>query len=291
MTSFIFLLLFLAFFIIILALLQRFIPDKSHAIPSQLVKEIDQCLPQTQCGHCGYKGCLPYAEAVAKGEALNRCAPGGEETVVKLAKLLNRPYQPLDTHFRPPAVAFIREEECIGCTKCIQACPVDAIIGAAGFMHTVVEQDCTGCDLCVDACPVDCIDMVFTEAAKEEQEARTIADKARSGFEMRNLRIEKEQAELQEKRRQRQLAREKQQAELDPVAKALAEARNKVKTAENTVNESDTAPHDPHTLLRQRISKLEEQVKVAQSPAKEVIESTLAKMRQELADAIGESRD
>lgn len=291
MTSFIFLLLFLAFFIITLALLQRFIPDKSHTIPSQLVKEIDQCLPQTQCGHCGYKGCLPYAEAVAKGEALNRCAPGGEETVVKLAKLLNRPYQPLDTHFRPPAAAFIREEECIGCTKCIQACPVDAIIGAATFMHTVVEQDCTGCDLCVDACPVDCIDMVFTEAAKDEQEAKAIADKARSGFEMRNLRIEKEQAELQEKRRQRQLAREKQQAELDPVAKALAEAKNKVKTTESTVNESDTAPHDPHTLLRQRISKLEEQVKVAQSPAKEVIESALAKMRQELADAIGESRD
>lgn len=132
-----------------------------------LVEQIDATLPQTQCGQCGYPGCRPYAEAIAEGDAINKCPPGGEATIQSLANLLDVEPQPLDAEHgeeQPKRVATIREAECIGCTKCIQACPVDAIVGAPKFMHTVIESECTGCDLCVDPCPVDCIDMI--EVAK-----------------------------------------------------------------------------------------------------------------------------
>ena len=128
-----------------------------------LVDQIDEILPQTQCGQCGYPGCRPYAEAIANGDEINKCPPGGEATIKKLADLMGVEAKPLDeAHGAEDTrkVAFIREDECIGCTKCIQACPVDAIIGAAKHMHTVITDECTGCDLCVDPCPVDCIDMV-----------------------------------------------------------------------------------------------------------------------------------
>ncbi|WP_083004622.1 electron transport complex subunit RsxB [Halomonas sp. GT] len=126
-----------------------------------LVEQIDALLPQTQCGQCGYPGCRPYAEAINQGDALNKCPPGGEATIHALADLLGREPVPLDGEAAAEdTVAFIREAECIGCTKCIQACPVDAIIGAAKQMHTVIEDECTGCDLCVAPCPVDCIDML-----------------------------------------------------------------------------------------------------------------------------------
>lgn len=128
-----------------------------------LVDIINAQLPQTQCGQCGYAGCLPYARAVSQGEAINKCPPGGAGTIRRLSILLNESEEPLDpAHGQPlpPRVALIREAECIGCTKCIQACPVDAILGAAKLMHTVIEQECTGCDLCVAPCPVDCIDMI-----------------------------------------------------------------------------------------------------------------------------------
>ncbi|MCH8553172.1 MAG: electron transport complex subunit RsxB [Natronospirillum sp.] len=128
-----------------------------------IVDQIDQILPQTQCGQCGHPGCRPYAEAIANGEAINKCPPGGESTIQELADLLDMEPVPLDAEHgeeKPRQVAIIREDECIGCTKCIQACPVDAILGAAKQMHTVIESECTGCDLCVDPCPVDCIDMV-----------------------------------------------------------------------------------------------------------------------------------
>ena len=129
-----------------------------------IVEQIDALLPQTQCGQCGHPGCRPYAEAIAEGEEHNRCPPGGETTVEALADLLGREVLPLDDDGSEDAtvkkVAYIREDECIGCTKCIQACPVDAIVGAAKLMHTVIVDECTGCDLCVEPCPVDCIDMV-----------------------------------------------------------------------------------------------------------------------------------
>ncbi|PVY69636.1 electron transport complex protein RnfB [Tamilnaduibacter salinus] len=128
-----------------------------------LVDQIDALLPQTQCGQCGFPGCRPYAQSIVDGDAINKCPPGGESTIQALADLLDVEPQPLDAEHgeeHPRRVAVIREDECIGCTKCIQACPVDAILGAARHMHTVIESECTGCDLCVDPCPVDCIDMV-----------------------------------------------------------------------------------------------------------------------------------
>ena len=131
-----------------------------------LAEQIDDLLPQTQCGQCGYPGCKPYAEAVANGEAINKCAPGGEDTIKKIADLMGVEPQPLDENHasdNTPKVAFIIEEDCIGCTKCIQACPVDAIIGASKQMHTIIADECTGCDLCVEPCPVDCIKMIPIE--------------------------------------------------------------------------------------------------------------------------------
>ncbi len=128
-----------------------------------LVEKIDAILPQTQCGQCGYPGCKPYAEAITKGDAdINCCPPGGEEGIRKLADLLGREYKPLSEEHgteKPKSVALIDENVCIGCTLCLQACPVDAIVGAAKQMHTVVAGLCTGCELCVAPCPVDCITM------------------------------------------------------------------------------------------------------------------------------------
>jgi Na+-translocating ferredoxin:NAD+ oxidoreductase subunit B len=132
-------------------------------IQKSLVKRINRALPQTQCGQCGHPGCLPYARSISLGEASNKCPPGGHETILELAEMLNEPVRGLDPahgEFRNFSVAVIREDECIGCTKCIQACPVDAILGGPKLMHTVIASECTGCDLCVEPCPVDCIDMI-----------------------------------------------------------------------------------------------------------------------------------
>jgi electron transport complex protein RnfB len=126
-----------------------------------LVDQIDAILPQTQCGQCGYPGCKPYATAIAEGSAdINQCPPGGEDGIRALAELLGREFKPLSEEHgsaKPVQVAFIDENTCIGCTLCIQACPVDAIVGAAKQMHTVVVPLCTGCELCLPPCPVDCI--------------------------------------------------------------------------------------------------------------------------------------
>ena len=129
-----------------------------------VVDQIDALLPQTQCGQCGFAGCRPYAEAMAAGEAeINRCPPGGEPTIAALADLLGRDPIPLDADVGEPqakTVAIIDEDWCIGSTLCIQACPVDAILGASKHMHTVIAAECTGCGLCVEPCPVDCVHMV-----------------------------------------------------------------------------------------------------------------------------------
>lgn len=132
--------------------------------PAIPVKAIDQCLPQTQCTRCGYPRCRDYATALAHGETdINRCPPGGDTTITRLATLLNRPVQPLDPEcgeHQPRVLARIIEPQCIGCTLCIQACPVDAIVGRGKRMHTVLDRLCTGCELCLPACPVDCIELV-----------------------------------------------------------------------------------------------------------------------------------
>lgn len=125
-----------------------------------IARQINDLLPQTQCGQCGYAGCRPYAQAIAEGDAINKCPPGGTATIAALAELLDVAPLPLDAaEATPLRVAYIREAECIGCTKCIRACPVDAIVGAAKLMHTVIVDECTGCDLCLEPCPVDCIEM------------------------------------------------------------------------------------------------------------------------------------
>ena len=127
-----------------------------------VVDQVDALLPQTQCGQCTYAGCRPYAEAIAKGEAdINQCPPGGEATIIALSDLLGVEVKPLNAEHGEikdlPTVVYIDEQVCIGCTLCIQACPIDAILGAAKQMHTVIESECTGCDLCIAPCPVDCI--------------------------------------------------------------------------------------------------------------------------------------
>jgi electron transport complex protein RnfB len=130
----------------------------------RIVKRVDEILPQTQCQECGYAGCLPYAEAiVSAGESIDRCPPGGQLVRRSLAELLGRPahpYRRMGDAATNKQVVVIEESACIGCTKCIKACPVDAIVGAAKQMHTVIAERCTGCELCIPPCPVDCIDIV-----------------------------------------------------------------------------------------------------------------------------------
>lgn len=141
------------------------LPTAATATPeARLIERINDLLPQTQCGRCTFKGCKPYATAVAQGEAdINQCPPGGDSTAAALADLLGREPKRVDPKFgimpSQTAVAWIDEPACIGCTKCIQACPVDAIVGASKFMHTVIAAQCTGCELCIPPCPVDCIEM------------------------------------------------------------------------------------------------------------------------------------
>ncbi len=153
---------------------------------------IDALLPQTQCAECGYPGCLPYAQALAVGLApIDRCPPGGVETVVALAALLEIDPEPYmisaAANTRAAATYIIREDECIGCTKCIQACPVDAIVGSAKKMHTILQYECTGCGLCVDPCPVDCIEVLAQPLPQYDPEIARQRFKARKVREVRAL--------------------------------------------------------------------------------------------------------
>jgi electron transport complex protein RnfB len=147
----------------------------SHDIAPDIVARIDALLPQTQCTRCGYPGCAPYAAAIAGGEAeINQCPPGGKATIQALAQLLNRPVLPLNPVHgveSPPLVAWIDEARCIGCARCLAPCPVDAIVGAQKYMHTVLIERCTGCELCLPPCPVDCIEMRPAAPPAAEQAA------------------------------------------------------------------------------------------------------------------------
>ncbi|OHX14942.1 electron transport complex subunit RsxB [Chromobacterium sphagni] len=166
-----------------------------------LVERIDALLPQTQCGQCGHAGCRPYAEALAEGrDPINRCPPGGEDGIRALAELLRQPaipFAPDAPQPKPRALAYIREDSCIGCTLCIQACPVDAIVGAAKQMHTVIAAECTGCELCLAPCPVDCIDMAPVADPADDKRERVMAraGQARMRYQRRQTRQAREQAD------------------------------------------------------------------------------------------------
>ena len=195
------------------------------------VHDVDALLPQTQCGECGYPGCLPYAQALVQGGApIDRCPPGGVATVKALGQLLAvdpAPYLAVALEkTRPPSVAVIREAECIGCTKCIQACPVDAIIGSGKWMHSVLSDECTGCGLCVEPCPVDCIDIVTQPAPTYDP------DVARQRFNARHVRLLRDEQDKQqayrEKRRLAALTTDQQQdkhAKQDYILQALARSQ------------------------------------------------------------------
>lgn len=197
------------------------------------VKDLDALLPQTQCGDCGYPGCLPYAEALAQGTAsINKCPPGGVKTLKALATVLRLDATPylheVEQQTRPPSLAVIREAECIGCTKCIKACPVDAIIGSAKLMHSIITHECTGCGLCVEPCPVDCIEMVTLAEPEYDQ------DLARTRFNAKQTRMLRDEHEKQQNYRQkRQLALKATdqaqdiQAKQDYIQQALARVQAK----------------------------------------------------------------
>ncbi|MEW6205969.1 MAG: RnfABCDGE type electron transport complex subunit B [Pseudomonadota bacterium] len=166
----------------------------------QLVQQIDDLLPQTQCTQCGFEGCLPYAKALARREAdLNRCPPGGETTIAALSALLNLPKKPVDPNCGTTIerhIASINPQHCIGCTLCIKACPVDAIVGSSKRRHAVLAELCTGCELCIPPCPVDCIDMVFMPEFSDWDQTQAHAARARMQLqETRLMRQKQEQAE------------------------------------------------------------------------------------------------
>ncbi len=172
---------------------------------SDLARRIDAALPQTQCTRCGFPDCASYAQAIAAGEAsINQCPPGGAEGVVRLATITRLPFQPLNPEHGvegPLTVALIDEDWCIGCTLCIKACPVDAIVGSNKRMHTVIEAHCTGCELCVPVCPVDCISLAVVSEARTGWDAWSAqqASSARLRYEQRQLRLLREQQEHDER--------------------------------------------------------------------------------------------
>jgi Na+-translocating ferredoxin:NAD+ oxidoreductase subunit B len=202
----------------------------THARKPALADAIDALLPQTQCRKCGYAGCRPYADAVATGAAQpNQCPPGGHAGAASIAALLGVEALGVDPGFgvpSPPVIASIDEARCIGCTLCIQACPVDAIAGAPKLMHAVLTELCTGCELCVPPCPVDCIALIQT-AEQHVGPTRAAADAARRRFEARNARL----ARIEEERASKAVAQretEAQRRKRATIAKAMEKARQRL---------------------------------------------------------------
>ena len=203
-----------------------------------LADRIDNILPQTQCGQCGYPGCRPYAEAIASKQAdINKCPPGGEEGIRDLANLLGIPFKPFEEGVvpKPPSVAFIDENICIGCTLCLQACPVDAIAGASKQMHTIIAPLCTGCELCVEPCPVDCIDMLpLPQRITTRTQKRAAAHAARERYHFHLERIERDKREKAERLAQKAAAPEADAQALIQAALERARAQAAAVKPQNT---------------------------------------------------------
>ena len=161
-----------------------------------ITEKINSILPQTQCGKCDFSGCKPYAKAIAEGKAdINQCPPGGKTGILKIAQLLKVEYKPLNEKYgvsKPREIAIIEEDKCIGCTLCILACPVDAILGASKSMHTVILEECTGCELCIEPCPVDCIKMEPSYVEDNESIKNKRSSLGRSRYEFKQQRILRE---------------------------------------------------------------------------------------------------
>ncbi len=214
-----------------------------------LITRIDEVLPQTQCRQCGYDGCQPYATAIADGQAqINQCPPGGDTGIQALADLLHLPILPLNTAHgltKPRALAVIDEQRCIGCTLCIQACPVDAILGASKQMHTVISQECTGCELCLAPCPVDCI-IMQPETSPGEALPDMAASKAAANL-----------ARTRHQNRQARLAGAKQQRKQAYASKKLATAPS----AGNLEKDSIHAPPNAEAVKKAAIAAAMARVK------------------------------
>ncbi len=239
-----------------------------------LTQQVDAVLPQTQCGLCGHRdGCLPYAQAIVEGEDANKCIPGGQPVADQLAAILNRPILvaeqsvwPIQADGRPQRMkAVIREDECIGCTKCISACPVDAIIGSGKLMHSILTDLCTGCELCIPPCPVDCIDLVEDHSTLLTEQQRLVEqDELRNRYYAHIQRQEK-----------------RQNTRKGPIVRAAIESEvfsqfADVETQDNTVvasaaiaPEQDAKRIIELAKIRSQIKKLDKQLSVRPDPAKQ----------------------
>ena len=201
------------------------------------VDDIDALLPQTQCGQCDYAGCKPYAKAIIEeGETINKCIPGGVKTLKRIGDYLQQPTSHLEAKLqqkeKPAVLAIIDESLCIGCTKCIKACPVDAILGRNKHMHTVISDECTGCELCVEPCPMDCIELRPVEANKTEKQQHDAANKARKRYQNRNQRLERIAQEKKQKHQQARAAKQ-QATHDDPIAARKAYIEQACKRAQD----------------------------------------------------------
>ncbi len=232
-----------------------------NSMNQPLIDQIDAVLPQTQCGKCGYSGCRPYAEAIAEGRAdINQCPPGDQVGILKIAELLKVSPKPLNTTHGFPSpykvVAMIDEHLCIGCTFCLKACPVDAIVGAAKQMHTVIAAECTGCELCIAPCPMDCISLIPADeklagtdnlsAAERKQQA---ANHARTRYQRRQQRLERDQRLAAEKSAKHKTHSQPETTKImtEERKKAVIEAalaRAKMIRAPTHTGNSPTKPHE-----------------------------------------------